>query len=317
MKKTIFLVSILVGLVAFHSFGQNTFPSSGNVGIGTTSPVANFDFSPVLHIKGTRPTLSLTPAAAGGLATIQFKGLSTGSEYHMNFYDNGTNSELRFGSYQVAAPILSLRGNGNVGIGTSSPLVKLDVNGAFRATGGIVSEGALEVSDYVEVGGWVNINNNLAANYIDARNNFKCAGKVAIGYPYAPYTPLADLDVKGAVVIGGLPRNGSSVNLIPGTHFMLAVKGKVYCQEVNVTPNNTANWADYVFKKDYQLSSLEEVENHIKEKGHLKDVPSAEEVTKAGYNVGGMDATLLRKIEELTLYILQQEKRIKELENRK
>ena len=130
----------------------------------------------------------------------------------------------------------------------------------------------------------------------------------------------AALDVNGAVIIGDLPKNGSSVNsvsLTPGTDFMLAVKGKVYCQEVNVTPNNSANWADYVFKKDYKLSSLEEVEKHIKEEGHLKDVPSAEEVTKAGYNVGAMDATLLRKIEELTLYILQQEKRIKELENSK
>ncbi len=73
-------------------------------------------------------------------------------------------------------------------------------------------------------------------------------------------------------------------------------------------------WADFVFNKDYKLATLEEVENYIKEKGHLKDIPSAKEVAKNGVNLGQIDSKLLQKIEELTLYTIQQEKKIKELE---
>jgi hypothetical protein len=62
------------------------------------------------------------------------------------------------------------------------------------------------------------------------------------------------------------------------------------------------------------LPTLNEVENHIKEKGHLKDIPSAKEVAENGIYLGEMDSKLLQKIEELTLYTIAQEKKIKELE---
>ncbi|SEB46332.1 hypothetical protein SAMN04489761_0865 [Tenacibaculum sp. MAR_2009_124] len=72
-------------------------------------------------------------------------------------------------------------------------------------------------------------------------------------------------------------------------------------------------WADFVFKDNYDLPSLQEVEKHIKSKGHLRDIPSASEVQKNGINLGEMDAKLLQKIEELTLYTIEQEKEIEEL----
>ncbi|SFZ93274.1 hypothetical protein SAMN05216324_1053 [Chryseobacterium limigenitum] len=64
-------------------------------------------------------------------------------------------------------------------------------------------------------------------------------------------------------------------------------------------------------KNDYKLNSLEEVEQHIQEKGHLPNIPSADEVVKNGINLGEMDAKLLEKIEELTLYSIEQNKQIK------
>ena len=76
-------------------------------------------------------------------------------------------------------------------------------------------------------------------------------------------------------------------------------------------------WSDFVFFKDYKLPTLKEVENHIKEKGHLKDIPSAKEVEKNGFFLGEMDAKLLQKIEELTLYTIEQEKKIKAFEKEK
>jgi len=83
--------------------------------------------------------------------------------------------------------------------------------------------------------------------------------------------------------------------------------GKIFAKEVEVKANV---WADYVFKKDYKLKTLEEVEKHIAEKGHLPNIPSAGEVIEKGINVAEMDAKLLEKIEELTLYSIDQNKRL-------
>lgn len=72
-------------------------------------------------------------------------------------------------------------------------------------------------------------------------------------------------------------------------------------------------WADYVFKEDYDLPTLQEVEQHIKENGHLKDIPSEAEVLKNGIELGEMNKLLLQKVEELTLYIIDLNKQVEGL----
>ena len=89
-----------------------------------------------------------------------------------------------------------------------------------------------------------------------------------------------------------------------GSH-KLAVEGSIGAREVKVT---ATGWSDFVFKKEYDLPTLEEVEKHIAEKGHLKDIPSEEEVLKNGINLGEMNSKLLQKIEELTLYMIEMKK---------
>lgn len=74
------------------------------------------------------------------------------------------------------------------------------------------------------------------------------------------------------------------------------------------------NWADYVFEQDYKLRSLDEVKAYIHANGHLPEVPSTAEVTENGVDLAEMNATLLKKVEELTLYLLQQDAKIKSLE---
>ena len=93
--------------------------------------------------------------------------------------------------------------------------------------------------------------------------------------------------------------------------WKLAVNGAIRAKEIKVE----TGWSDFVFYDDYKLPTLEEVERHIKEKGHLKDIPSAKEVSEDGIFLGEMDSKLLQKIEELTLYTIEQEKKIKSLEN--
>ena len=93
--------------------------------------------------------------------------------------------------------------------------------------------------------------------------------------------------------------------------YALSVAGKVRAESVKVY----TDWADYVFEEDYVLPTLNDVENYINLNGHLKDIPSAENVEDNGIELGEMNKLLLQKIEELTLYTIEQEKRLKALEN--
>jgi hypothetical protein len=93
----------------------------------------------------------------------------------------------------------------------------------------------------------------------------------------------------------------------PNAEARLAVNGAIYAKKLKVTQQN---WADYVFDKDYRLMKLPQVEAYIKKHNHLPDVPSAKEVQQNGTDVAEMQAILLRKIEELTLYIIEQDRKI-------
>ncbi|MEQ8323095.1 MAG: hypothetical protein RH916_00300 [Vicingaceae bacterium] len=95
--------------------------------------------------------------------------------------------------------------------------------------------------------------------------------------------------------------------------YKLDVAGGIRaCGEIRVEQNT---WCDFVFDRDYRLQPLEEVEMYISKNKHLPDVPSESDILSKGNNLAETDAILLRKIEELTLYIIEQNKRIKELES--
>lgn len=96
------------------------------------------------------------------------------------------------------------------------------------------------------------------------------------------------------------------------TGFQLSINGKFVCTEGWVQP--VGNWPDYVFSKEYNLPSLASVEQFISINSHLPEVPSASEVKQNGINIGDMDAVLLRKIEEMTLYMIQANKDITKMQ---
>ena len=96
------------------------------------------------------------------------------------------------------------------------------------------------------------------------------------------------------------------------TYGDAALQGKLEAKEVRVTQTPTA---DFVFEETYGLPRLEDVEKHIKEKKHLPEIASAKEMEKEGVNVGEFQIKLLQKIEELTLYSIEQNKKIKALES--
>lgn len=120
-----------------------------------------------------------------------------------------------------------------------------------------------------------------------------------------------------------IPGDGSQTNFFSGASFggnvgigttnpinKLDVNGIIHSKEVKV---DMTGWPDFVFDKRYNLPSLKEVEKHIDEKGHLENIPAATEVLKNGINLGEMNSKLLQKIEEITLYIIEQEKKTEKL----
>lgn len=124
-------------------------------------------------------------------------------------------------------------------------------------------------------------------------------GNVGIGTE----TPTQRLDING-----NIKANGAYIN------------GIVYTNEVKV---EATKWADFVFDKNYKLPTLQEVENHINTHKHLPDIPSEKEVKENGVSLGEMQAKLLQKIEELTLYVIdlkkeneEQEKKMNEQNNK-
>jgi hypothetical protein len=122
-----------------------------------------------------------------------------------------------------------------------------------------------------------------------------------------------DLDVDSGerifedVLVGG--RMGIGTTLQEG--YALAVCGMVGAREVKVQAN--AGWCDYVFEESYELKDLSELETYIAENKHLPDVPSATEINTNGIEVSEMMAIMIKKIEELTLYTIQQEKELSQM----
>ena len=95
--------------------------------------------------------------------------------------------------------------------------------------------------------------------------------------------------------------------------YKLAVNGSIGAQDIIVT--NTG-WSDYVFRPNYRLRPLREVNEYIQANGHLPDIPSEAEVKEKGISLGEMQAKLLAKVEELTLHLIRQERESKELRER-
>ena len=93
--------------------------------------------------------------------------------------------------------------------------------------------------------------------------------------------------------------------------YNMAIDGKLVTEEVRV--ELSTNWPDYVFRKEYELPTLEEIQKHIQENGHLPNIPDAATVAEEGIALGEMNKLLLEKIEELTLYLIQQQEEIKAL----
>lgn len=249
--------------------GRLNINSTGNVGIGITDPTRRLDISGVIR---SRTHDYVTTTTGRGIELFH-----TNSGGYLESIDRTTSIREPI-NYRAS---LHLFRDGNVGISEINPTRQLDVNGIIRS----------KSKDYVPTttGKGIELFHTNSGGYLESidRANFV---REPINYRASMH-----LFRDGPVGIG-------TTN--PDSNFKLSVNGSIRSKEVKVE----ANWSDFVFEDDYELRSLEEVEQHINEKGHLPEIPSEEEVTQNGINLGEMNAKLLQKIEELTLYLIEEHK---------
>ena len=208
---------------------------------------------------------------------------------------------------------------GNVGIGTTTPTFLLHVvsptsYAPIVAQGNVTALGADgPVGFFRMINTGVSPNETYNIAYRKLGGVFQCLQSASIAGSTVNIS-LFDYSVKSLTFGGNGLTNvvfsnsgyiGVGTTIAPPSGVKLAVNGKVNCKEVEVT---LTGWSDFVFKPDYKLRSLDEVENFINTNKHLPDVPSEKEVTANGLNLGNMNATLLQKVEELTLYMIDLKK---------
>ncbi|HVI48607.1 MAG TPA: hypothetical protein VM802_27310 [Chitinophaga sp.] len=217
----------------------------------------------------------------------------------------------------LGAYLSILRRDGRIGLGWGNPQAKLhmnlDANGNMPAMriGRPGDAGNINVPQYAATGGYDidfytwrdmtpdQIGARIRAERINiyANNNAQVQGMDLVfstsdGWVSTSIKEKMRIRYNGEVGIGTTDTKG----------YKLAVAGSMIAERVKV--KQYVNWPDFVFHQDYQLPSLATVENYIKENQHLPEIPSAADVAKNGIDVGEMNEKLLKKIEELTLYLI-------------
>ncbi|GAA4314406.1 hypothetical protein GCM10023143_25240 [Compostibacter hankyongensis] len=267
------------------TFGQtNIFPATGKVGIGTVTPTTDLevrndvasDIGPTLLLHNNQYANSI-----GAGASLKFIGalsdryISLESVMRVNALPDRL--DFKFNNDGSIITPLTITYSGNVGVGTLTPHTPLEISGAGQH---ILFGGGTNSSGY-----------SLQMSLNDDGVNMENSSSIR-GYNFKNYNgTLMTITSAGNVGIGTISPNAK-----------LAVNGSVSAKKITVTQNG---WPDYVFAPEYSLPSLDSLNAYLRKRRHLPDLPSAAEISKKGNDLGQTDALLLKKIEELTLYVIK------------
>jgi hypothetical protein len=275
--------------------------AAGNVGIGTTGPASGYK----LLVNGDASIGNQMDSVASG-NKLSFNGngnqdglfiqrtntATNSSELRVNIGDDGVaGDKFNVGYYPSSGGAWKsnfiVQANGQVGVGTSQVNSELSVG---TQHGTKLSVGNAQ---------W-------------GQTSIITTGTDAL---YGDYT---EIKVPGSSFNNSFIRMSSNGNVGIGTvvldtPYVLAVNGKIRSKGLRV---ESGNWADFVFEPGYKMRTLNEVEKFIEANKHLPEMPTTADVQKNGQDVGEVQVKLLQKIEELTLYAIEQNKKITALEEK-
>jgi hypothetical protein len=323
--------------------GQLTLDDNGNVGIGTSSPVA----SAALHINSTTKGLlipRMTTADRFNITSPANGLMVFDTDYGQIYQYANSGWKTILNSTYWWRPINNrsfvTNATDSIGIGTNSPAERLEVIGKIKAADNITTDGILFASAVSSSGAVTASGNIVSGGTGTFIGDIKSFASMTIDDVAGIINFKSATVDKGFVQLSGdnmrlgtfgsnasgkfIVRTGGGDRLIvdsdgntmigvstPASGYKLSVGGKLICEEVKV--QLSGSWPDYVFGEKYKLPSLQELQSYIQKNKHLPNIPSAAELEKNGMELGDMQKRMMEKIEELTLYILQQQKEIESL----
>jgi len=330
MKKItiLLLISLIYISPTFAQWTQNgtSISTTNNVGIGTTTPKSKLEIQsfgsfhnkiPSFVVKditerGTIFLESITNQAADFVfkSNNRFSWLvssrASAENYSLFLYPsiNGTG---------WGDPAFALNTNGNIGIGTTIPKSKLEIQSSGSIHNKIPS---LLVKDITNRGTvFIESVTDQAADLVFKSNNrfsWLFSSRASDhNYSLFIYPSVNGTGFNQPSFV--LNANGNMGIGTTSPQAKLDVAGTIRAREVKVEVNAGA---DHVFNEEYTLKPLAEVENYIKENKHLPEIPSENQMQQDGLNMNEFQIKLLQKIEELTLYTIEQEKENKQLKSR-
>ena len=298
---------------------SNSSTNWGNVavGLGTMNANVNGNANTAIGFNSLASNTSGSSNTAAGINSMKNSvSTSFNTAYgHNTLMEIGTGQENTSIGLSAMAGLPNYTASNNTALGSN--VLRGISNGSYNTVVGSNSFRIFRTGSNNIVLGY----NNLSAYEL-----YNVSNNIFIGNNITPINsqPNNELNIgnwiyglDGKISIGGR----ATFTCADCTDYSLFVKNGIKAEKVKVDVASANGWADYVFNENYNLKSLEEVEKHINENGHLPNIPSAKEVVENGINVAEMDAKLLEKIEELTLYSIEhnkqnkiQEEKIKQLQ---
>lgn len=288
--KTIIMIGLLCAGAASLK-AQNTYPwpYSGNIGIGTTTPQRTLDLSNSGQLTFgddvvTSSANGIYWHAGTGYGIYRTTGPWAGNAYqqmHLQFDTGiqlGAGPGVNTGYDRSFVEIVNGKGlmvsSGNLGIGTTAPSRSLTMDG-------------------------VNIYQSFNVAGVE---QWAIGNEHTVGDRYIIYnTPHATYDL--AILANG----NIGIGTVDPGNYKLGVNGTMHSKAVVV---DMTGWSDYVFNRNYKLPALAGLKSYIDKSHHLPDMPSETEVERDGLNLGEMNKMLLKKVEELTLYLITKDEEL-------
>jgi hypothetical protein len=289
---------------------QLVIKHNGFVGVGTSVPSANFHSIGTARLESlpvsSTNTDIITTDANGNLSTQSAASLFTSTGWNLNgnaatatdFIGTTNINPLNFVVNNIKSMSLDNGGNVSISTGGISTYQKLYVETNKQNDG-------IQVNQTGTSSATLDLNASGGAGkrwalHSTGSGNAQGAGHLLF-WDWTNNVERMRIDASGAVRIG---------NVTMPSGYKLYVEEGILTEKVKVAVASSPAWADYVFANDYKLKPLSEVEAYVKENKHLPNIPSASELVKDGLNLGEMQALQMKKIEELTLYLIEMKKEI-------